>query len=388
MFDRATVGLKIFLEGVSADGGSSEGVGYWSYGFGWFAELNRQLETRTHGLLSLVEGDADVRSTAAFGTRMTLSNGHCVNFSDNGPLSAPRPALLAYLAERFHDSFIRDHAALAWQRSSGPLDLNAQRADLMFLTRQFLRCPRHLGPAAQLPISDTLLADLGVVVTRFRDAQDHLWEFAAKAGHNDEHHNHNDLGGYLLNIDGRRMLTEIGSPEYVRDFFGPRRYTFLAAHSLGHPVPLIHHHEQPAGKNFRSQVLRHEASATQVLTQIDLTGAYPAEAECTKCLRQFRLDKLAGQLIITDTFNLTKAGPIETALITASSAVCRDGSVIVTHDGVSLRTVPGPESEIAQIQEHRYSDHDGHSAAINRIVLIPKTQASEVTISCCIDLLP
>jgi hypothetical protein len=294
--------------------------------------------------------------------------------------------LLAYLADRFSDSVIRDHAALAWQRSAGPLDLDSQRADLFFLSRHLLRCPQDFGPPAHLPDTDTFLPNLGIVVTRFRDAQNRLWEFSAKGGHNGEHHNHNDLGGYVLNIDGRRMLTEIGQPEYVRDFFGPKRYTFLAARSLGHPVPLIREQEQSSGIEFHASVVRREISALDALIEIDLTGAYPAQAGCTRCLRQFRLDKSAGRLTITDTFGLTTAGAIETAMITESRAICRDGVVTITNDGVSLRIAPGRESEVREIQEHPYANHQGQPAAIKRIVLIPKLKGTESTISCTIDL--
>src|SRR5438128_2726457 len=44
--------LRIFLGGFGADGSTSEGPSYWSYGFGRFAELNRQLETATNGAFS------------------------------------------------------------------------------------------------------------------------------------------------------------------------------------------------------------------------------------------------------------------------------------------------------------------------------------------------
>lgn len=58
-----------------------------------------------------------------------------------------------------------------------------------------------------------------------------------RPGHNADHHNHNDCGSFLLNLDGAPALLEIGAPEYVHDFFNDKRYTFLAARPLGHSVP-------------------------------------------------------------------------------------------------------------------------------------------------------
>lgn len=48
-------------------GGCSEGPGYWGYGFGLFAVLNKQLETRTEGELSLFEGNPHIREIALYG---------------------------------------------------------------------------------------------------------------------------------------------------------------------------------------------------------------------------------------------------------------------------------------------------------------------------------
>ena len=242
---RAAAGLPKFLEGFSADGGSSEGPGYWGYGFGWFAELNRQLEARTGGRLSLFGDDPHVAAIAQFGPALTLSGNHLVNFSDSGHKGPLGAALLAYLGERLNDPVLRAHGVISYHHAAGKLALDQQRCDVLYLTRLVLQCPADL-PAAppELPPADFYLPNLGVVVARSRNAGGHLWEFAAKAGHNDEHHNHNDVGSFILNIDGERACIEIGSPEYVKAFFSRSRYSFLAARSLGHSVPRINGHEQ------------------------------------------------------------------------------------------------------------------------------------------------
>jgi hypothetical protein len=51
MLWQARRSLPLFLGGFTDDGGCTEGIGYWSYGFGWFSILNEQLETRTDGEL-------------------------------------------------------------------------------------------------------------------------------------------------------------------------------------------------------------------------------------------------------------------------------------------------------------------------------------------------
>jgi Heparinase II/III-like protein len=387
LFFKARNPLRVFLSGFSADGGSSEGPGYWGYGFGWFAELNHQLETRTRGRLSLVEDDPHVRAIATFGPRMTLTNGLAVNFSDNAPATSPRPALLTYLAERFDDAFIRSHAAVAWQHAAAmPIPLDIERGDLFFLTRQLLYCPTELSDVGSLPDVDVLLPDLGVTIIRFRDVRKRLWEFACKAGHNGEHHNHNDLGSYLLNIDGHRILVEIGAPEYVKSFFREERYTFLAARSLGHPVPLINQQEQAAGEQFSAKVTKWEATAEKVDIEIDLTAAYPAAANCRQCIRRFHIDKPVGRLTVTDSIKMERTSPVETAVIAEGSVDIRDGVGRIGKDGLTLLVKPTSGTRLAEAQEHPYSDHDGNPAAIQRLVLVPVNTNNEVSIGCTIEL--
>jgi len=64
--------------------------------------------------------------------------------------------------------------------------------------------------------------------------------FAAKGGYNDEPHNHNDLGNFMFNYNGNNIFVDIGSQEYVKEYFrNETRYGFLLASSLGHSVPVI-----------------------------------------------------------------------------------------------------------------------------------------------------
>lgn len=240
ILDRMRAGLPHFLAGYGPDGGCSEGPGYWGYGFGWFALLNEQLETRTAGELSLFAGDDHIREIARYGPRMALSGGHLVNFADGVPSGGLRPSVLAYLGERLDDPDCRAASQEAYGRLlQEGVDWKAERADVFYFLRTVLFFPAEEISGKELPAADCFLPNLAVLVARGTDSQGRLWEFAAKGGHNGEHHNHNDCGSFLLNIGGNRVIQEIGAPEYTHDFFGVKRYEFLAARSLGHSVPLV-----------------------------------------------------------------------------------------------------------------------------------------------------
>src|SRR5690606_32863325 len=92
---RAAKCLPVFIYGFGDDGSTSEGPGYWSYGFGWFTELNAQLEHRTAGHLSFFVGDVNNARSSRFETLMSFSDGHYVNFSDGLQTDPHRPTVLA-----------------------------------------------------------------------------------------------------------------------------------------------------------------------------------------------------------------------------------------------------------------------------------------------------
>ena len=373
-------GLPVYLSGFGADGSTSEGPGYWDYGFGWFTILNEQLEARTGGRLSLFEGDERICLIAKFGPSVSLPFHHFVNFADSGASGILRPANLAYLGERLGDDSCRAQSLANYHYlSEKGLGLDDQRLDFFNLSRLCLRCPAEVSGAAQPPREDIFLQDLGVVIAHGRDARGASWDFAAKAGHNDEHHNHNDCGSYILNINGIRMITEIGSPEYVKDFFSERRYEFLAARTLGHSLPIINGCEQSFGRGSEAEVVSCELGQEIARFSIEATRCYPAKAGCRRLMRHFHLNKSAGRLEVRDEFELEAGSTVETAICTEHTAVFRKGGAMIKPaGGVELRILPLRGTKVDRIETHPYAAHDGTPREIHRIVLV-LTKNAEAT---------
>ncbi|CAN5441115.1 hypothetical protein BH09VER1_BH09VER1_46590 [soil metagenome] len=366
--------LPNFLNGYGPDGGCSEGPGYWNYGFGWFTILNEQLETRTKGELSLFEGDDKIRAIARYGPRMALASSHLVNFADGPPSAGLNPSTASYLGQRLHEPDCDSAAISAFQQiERKSIEKNAERTDVFYLLRLALRFPTSLPETTPTPAADCYLPNLAVLVARGKDAAGHLWEFAAKGGHNGEHHNHNDCGSYLLNVDGIRLITEIGAPEYVHDFFGPKRYEFLAARSLGHSVPLIKGVEQKAGSEFASKVLSVDLQKERVTFELDLTACYPAEACCRSLIRRMTWDKIAGRLQIEDSFELEAPGEFESPVVCEAPCETEAHSVFIKGGALTLRVSPLPGTQYAGSEQHSFRGRLGEDRAIHRLRFLPKT---------------
>lgn len=386
---RARGALPTFLRGFGADGSCSEGPAYWDFGFGWFAYLNQQLELRSGGRLSLFADYPAAPLMAGYAPAMSLSGGAVVNFADCAPDAPLRPHILHYLAERLalpacgREALVQLHAHL----EDTAQVLAAKRTDFLYWVRLFLHAPAIIeagtkagGTAALAP--DAFYPSHGLWVVRGRDRDGRLWELAAKGGHNDEHHNHNDVGSFILHVNGVPLATEIGRPAYTRDFFTPSlRYTFLAARTLGHSLPVINGREQAEGEAFSGRVLRAETETDTVVFELDATAAYPVEAGCRSFVRRLVFDKVAGRVTWTDRIRLAAAGSVESAFITRATDITLESPAVavVRESGLALELRAGASGAGSwrRVEDHAYVAHDGSAASCRRLVFAWSAEANE-----------
>ncbi|MBQ4050413.1 MAG: heparinase II/III family protein, partial [Oscillospiraceae bacterium] len=122
------------------------------------------------------------------------------------------------------------------------------------------------------------------------------WYYAAKGGHNDEQHNHNDVGNLIVRHGTQPVLIDAGCGTYTRFTFSPERYTIWTMQSGWHNLPVVNGFEQPAGKKFCAD----RFTLTDKTTDISFSGAYPAEAGLQKLSRRIGIDEEG--VSITDSF--------------------------------------------------------------------------------------
>ncbi len=379
--------LPVFLDGFGEDGGCSEGPGYWQYGFGAFSFLNEQLETRTGKGLSLFDNNEHIREIANYGPRVTLANFHFVNFGDSPRDGALNPALLEYLGRRFQSDLLRAHAYRNFQRiEQTGINLHGQRTDLFYLLRLFLNAPTEHSAERSLEPEDFYFKNLEILIAHGRDQRGNLWEFAAKAGNNAEHHNHNDCGSYMLNINGAPVILEIGAPEYTKGYFGENRYDYLAARTLGHSLPIVNGHEQAAGLQYAAKVLSAEMVPDHVEFSVDLTNCYPAATGCNDLVRSFYFDKRKGCLRVKEFYELANPESFETSIITEDQILVGENDARIVTATCVLVVKPFDETIFAGVQAQEYRDQTGAPRKINRLILKPARLADQRFVGYVIDI--
>lgn len=193
--------LNCYLGGMEEDGACTEGLGYFSYGMSYYTAFAELLYEETGQSVNLMDNPKCAR-IAAFQEKCYFGHGVSLSFSDGSDSERFLPGLTAYLlhcftqtktppytaARRFCDDtcyrWLPNERNIRWLLAYGGMEEEAKM--------DFASC--DLLPAAQWMI--------------YKNAQGN--GFAAKGGHNDENHNHNDVGHFLCVYNGELLLTDLG----------------------------------------------------------------------------------------------------------------------------------------------------------------------------------
>lgn len=254
--------LGDFADSIPDDGCCLEGSLYWAYGFGFYTYFADALYEYSDGKINLF-ADPKIMRLARFGQNSFLHNNLCVPFSDAPHTLTFEPGLWEILRRRCPDIVLPD-ARYASRFGD----------DVRWRFAPFIR---NLYAEAVPSGSGEQKHEVIVYDKAGWMIQKNLFgtgrAFAAKAGHNDEPHNHNDIGSFVYTDGERFILDDLGWESYTKGYFDPeRRYgdEFLCASSRSHSVPILNGKAQLAGRKHGGRIL----CADKERFSIEFSSAY------------------------------------------------------------------------------------------------------------------
>ncbi len=279
--DHLLSNLDDFLESFPDDGCCLEGSLYWFYGFSHFCYIAELLFEYTKGKIDYF-ADEKVKRIAFFCNNMYLEDNSCIPFSDSPHTYSYNPGILHLLAEKY------DGIRIPPIEYAEKFENSARYRFATFL--------RNLYLSKKLPEKQEALR--GVVVypdSAWYINRNNSYIFAAKAGHNDEPHNHNDVGSFLVFDKGRYILDDVGWAKYDSKYFDVNaRYSGTSCTtSTGHSLPVIDGCAQKFGKEFCGEVV----FADETSFGIEYSKAYDLSV-LSKLERNFSLEE--NRLVITE----------------------------------------------------------------------------------------
>ena len=146
-----------------------------------------------------------------------------------------------------------------------------------------------------------------------------------KGGHNNEFHNHNDVGSYNVALGDAIMTGDPGGEVYTKRTFSSQRYESKVLNSYAHPVPRVDGALQGTGREFAGKIMKTEFSDGRDVVEIDLAGAYKCD-KLVSLVRTFVYDRANASVTVTDRVKFTAPASFEDPVVSLGGFA--DGAVL------------------------------------------------------------
>lgn len=298
-----------FLKGFTDDGYCSEGLGYWNYGYGYYAMLSESIHRATGGKVDILDNER-AKAAGAFGASIEIGEGVYPAFADCSVRAAPSSRLMYFVGRRF------GMGLEGWEKNDPAGPSGSLYDSMMYSFDNSASRAASVGASSEgLPIR-SWFDKAGVLISRPGPDSKSRLAVALKGGHNAEHHNHNDVGSFVVVLGGEALLLDPGGEVYTARTFSSRRYDSKVLNSFGHPVPVVAGKLQRTGGKARGRILKSEFTDGADTLSLDISSAYDAP-ELEKLVRTFVYSRLgSGFLRVTDAVSFSKPSTFATTLIT------------------------------------------------------------------------
>ena len=301
---RIDAALGNFLASFKQDGVCREGLAYWEYGFGHFVCYALQLYETSRGQVDLF-ADEHIKNIARFASVPFLESGLAISFADCASTTRVSLSTITVLDDRYSGIYA-----------------GIPEKSCIYVNDNWKKCVRNIvlydpeRVRSGFGESEFYAPESGWFVKRTA-----RYGFAAKGGDNAEPHNHNDVGHFIFSHNGRQVLVDLGSGEYVKGYFDYNggRYHALCTRSGGHSVPILDGKEQSPGAEF-SGITDYKDGRLIV----DMIGAYP-KTGVSRLIREFSFTENSVRL--TDRYAFDKECGVVERLISLIQPQVKEGCI-------------------------------------------------------------
>ncbi|MFW6598318.1 heparinase II/III domain-containing protein [Propionibacteriaceae bacterium Y2011] len=343
---RVAASLDAYLVIMPDDGGCTEGQSYWA-----------QAASKAMDVAMIIRDVTGLDATrlpvlvaaARYPVAMHVAGDRMVQHADGSGRYIQDPHLLHRYGVAARDAELQQLAChlrdLGLRATGGAITL----WDLLLQVTDRDYHARPVGTPAP-NVGRVWFPRTEVLSVRERPGRADGLHLVVKGGHNDEEHNHNDVGSFSIALDGRPVVVDPGVDNYTSKTFGPQRYELWPMRSGWHNLPVINGVEQHAGKEFRAtDTTVTESSDESYGFATELAAAWPAAAGVRSWRRELIMDRDGRSVTMTDTYGVPEVTSLELPVVAAAAPLpgpgrTRLGGLIMEHPGLSatveVREVP------------------------------------------------
>ena len=335
--ERSLTFLDNFINCYKPDGGCDEGPTYWNAAAACLFDALEILEYMTDGHITIYS-EPLIKAMGEYEPRMNITGNYFVNFADSRSTAHLDGNMLRRFGEKcgskilesFGDSMLTNDRALF------------DPAICYRTLRSYTTPKRDVSGAKLVAATDTYFPDLKVMVLRDSENPSEGTFFAMKGGHNDESHNHNDVGQFILYHNGKPVLIDAGVGEYTKQTFSADRYKIWSMQSLYHNLPSFDGVGQPNGAKYTSKNEVYDKD-NRSLT-VELADAYADECAIISYTRTGALRD--GIVTLTESIELKEEKLIDFAMLTHREPHFISDTEIALAEGRTLEFAPSLTAEV------------------------------------------
>ena len=335
--ERSLTFLDNFINCYKPDGGCDEGPTYWNAAAACLFDALEILEYITDGNITIYS-EPLIKAMGEYEPRMNITGNYFVNFADSRSTAYLDGNMLRRFGEKCDSRILESFGDSMLKNDRSLFDTAICYRTL----RSYTTPKRDVSDAKLVAATDTYFPDLKVMVLRDSENPEEGTFFAMKGGHNDESHNHNDVGQFILYRNGKPVLIDAGVGEYTKQTFSADRYKIWSMQSLYHNLPSFDGVGQPNGAKYASKNEVYDKEARSLT--VELVDAYAPECAIISYARTGALRD--GVVTIRESIELNEEKLIDFAMLTHREPHFIDDTKIALTEGAILEFDPSLTAEI------------------------------------------
>ena len=335
--ERSLTFLDNFINCYPEDGGCDEGPTYWNAAAACLFDALEILEYMSDGHISIYL-EPLIKAMGEYEPRMNITGNYFVNFADSRSTAYLDGNMLRRFGEKCNSKILESFGDSMLKNDRSLFD-----TAICYRTLRSYTTPLHNVQDTKLvAATDTYFPDLKVMVLRDSENPAEGTFFAMKGGSNNESHNHNDVGQFILYRNGNPVLIDAGVGEYTKQTFSPDRYKIWSMQSLYHNLPSFDGVGQLNGEKYASKDEVYNKDARSLT--LELANAYADECGIVSYVREGALRD--GVVTIRESIKLKEEKLIDFAMLTHREPLLIGEMQIGLTEGVILEFDPSLTAEI------------------------------------------
>ncbi|MAX26768.1 MAG: hypothetical protein CMJ19_19935 [Phycisphaeraceae bacterium] len=313
-----------FINIYPEDGVCDEGPSYWGRAGGSLFDYLDFLSNLTNGKIEIYK-ERVIKNMASYIYTVNIAGDYFVNFADAAAKQQPPVELIYHWGEASKDQKLIDYSIA----KTTSFDSFYPSSSMNRRLRAIFSYDELKGKEASIPIvQDAWMEQSELFVSR--DYKNSIQGFflAGKGGHNQESHNHNDVGNYIIYYNGKPIIIDVGVEQYSKKTFSDQRYEIWTMQSQYHTLPIVNGYDQKNGRKYAAKEVSYSKKSSTIDFSLNLEEAYPEDANLSQWTRTISHKKGDYINVSENIVFETLAGKTILNFVTPCETEIEDGKII------------------------------------------------------------